>query len=75
MIRDKMSNKVIIISNANELVRLRPERVVYIKSDGNYSTIVLHDKTEHVFAMNIAQCQQMLEEEAGQRGYDLHSTG
>jgi DNA-binding LytR/AlgR family response regulator len=65
MIRDKMSNKVIIISNANELVRLRPERVVYIKSDGNYSTIVLHDKTEHVFTMNLAHCQELIEEQLG----------
>ena len=60
-----MSNKVIIISNANELVRLRPERVVYIKSDGNYSTIVLHDKTEHVFTMNLAHCQELIEEQLG----------
>lgn len=65
MIRDKMSNKVIIISNANELVRLRAERVVYIKSDGNYSTIVLHDKTEHVFTMNLAHCQELIEEQLG----------
>lgn len=60
-----MSNKVIIISNANELVRLRPERVVYIKSDGNYSTLVLHDKTEHVFTMNLAHCQELIEEQLG----------
>ena len=60
-----MSNKVIIISNANELVRLRAERVVYIKSDGNYSTLVLHDKTEHVFTMNLAHCQELIEEQLG----------
>ena len=60
-----MSNKVLIISNANELVRLQPERVVYVKSDGNYSTMVLHDKTEQVFTMNLAQCQQMMEEQLG----------
>ena len=60
-----MSNKVLIISNANELVRLQPERVVYVKSDGNYSTMVLHDKTEQVFTMNLAQCQQLMEEQLG----------
>ena len=60
-----MSNKVLIISNANELVRVRPERVVYVKSDGNYSTMVLHDKREQVFTMNLAQCQQMMEEQLG----------
>ena len=60
-----MSNKVLIISNANELVRVRPERVVYVKSDGNYSTMVLHDKREQVFTMNLAQCQLLMEEQLG----------
>lgn len=60
-----MSNKVIIISNSNELVRVRPERVVYVVSDGNYSTMVLHDNTEQVFTMNLARCQQLMEEQLG----------
>ena len=60
-----MSNKVLIISNANELVRVRPGRIVYVESDGNYSTMVLHDKTEHVFTMNLAHFQQMIEEQLG----------
>ena len=60
-----MSSKVIIISNANELVRVKPERVVYVESDGNYSTMVLHDKTEHVFTMNLAHCQQLIEKQLG----------
>ena len=60
-----MSNKEIIISNTNELVRVKPERVVYVESDGNYSTMVLHDKTEHVFTMNLAHCQQLIEKQLG----------
>lgn len=60
-----MSNKVLIISNINELVRIKPERVVYVESDGNYSTMVLHDKTEQVFTMNLAHCQQLMEEQLG----------
>ena len=60
-----MGNKVIIISNSNELVRIKPERIVYVVSDGNYSTMVLHDKTEHVFTMNLAHCQQLIEEQLG----------
>ena len=53
-----MGNKVLIISNSNELVRIVPAREVYVASDGNYSTFVLHDKTEQVFTMNLAHCQQ-----------------
>ena len=60
-----MSNKELIISNSNELVRLKPERVVYVESDGNYSTMVLHDKTEHVFTMNLAHCQELIERQLG----------
>ena len=60
-----MSNKVLIISNSNELVRVKPERIVYVVSDGNYSTMVLHDKTEQVFTMNLAHFQQMIEEQLG----------
>ena len=60
-----MSNKILIISNANELVRVKPERVVYVVSDGNYSTMVLHDKTKQVFTMNLAHCQQLIEEQLG----------
>lgn len=60
-----MSNKVLILSNANELVRIKPERIVYVESDGNYSTMVLHDKTEQVFTMNLAHCQQLMEEQLG----------
>ena len=60
-----MSNKVLIISNSNELVRVNPERIVYVESDGNYSTLMLHDKTEQVFTMNLAHFQQMIEEQLG----------
>lgn len=61
----RVSSKVIIISNANELVRIKPERIVYVESDGNYSTMVLHDKTEHVFTMNLAHCQLLMEKQLG----------
>ena len=40
-----MSNKVLIMSNSNELVRIRPERIVYVESEGNYSTFVLEAMT------------------------------
>lgn len=60
-----MGSKALIISNSNELVRVKPERVVYIESDGNYSTMVLHDKTKYMFTMNLAHCQQLIEKQLG----------
>lgn len=62
-----VNSNVLIISNTTELVRVKPERVVYIESDGNYSTMVLHDKTEHVFSMNLAHCQQLIEKQLGKQ--------
>ena len=55
--------KQIIISSTNELVRVLPERIVYISSDGNYSTMVLHDKTEHLFTFNLSHFQKLLEKQ------------
>ncbi len=54
-------NSPIIISSVNELVRVYPERIVYISSDGNYSVMALHDKTEHLFSFNLSHFQQVLE--------------
>ena len=55
--------KQIIISTTNELVRVLPERIVYILSDGNYSTMVLHDKTEHLFTFNLSHFQKLIEQQ------------
>ena len=63
--QSSVSNKVLIISNSNELVRVKPERVVYVESDGNYSTMVLHDQTKLVFTMNLAHCQELIEKQLG----------
>lgn len=37
------------------------ERIAYISSDGNYVTVVLHDRTEHVFAFNLLRMQKLVE--------------
>lgn len=55
--------KQIIISTTNELVRVLPERIVYISSDGNYSTMVLHDKTDHLFTFNLSHFQKLIEQQ------------
>lgn len=51
----------IIISSTNELIRVLPQRIVYISSDGNYSTMVLHDKTEQLFTFNLSHFQKIIE--------------
>jgi DNA-binding LytR/AlgR family response regulator len=57
----KKSNDTVIISLAGELIRVLAERIVYIESDGNYSTMVLHDKLRHVFSFNLSHFTKILE--------------
>jgi len=54
-------NNTVIISLAGELIRVPSERIVYIESDGNYTTMVLHDKTQQVFSFNLSHFQEILE--------------
>jgi len=51
----------LILSNSNELVRITPDRIVYITSDGNYSTLVLADNKERVFSINLSAIQNLIE--------------
>jgi len=51
----------LVISNSNELVRVTPDRIVYIISDGNYSTLVLTGNKEHVFSINLGSIQKLIE--------------
>lgn len=53
--------KYLIIESTNELLRVSPDRIVYISSDGNYSTLVLYDKKERVFSFNLKTFQDMIE--------------
>ena len=55
--------KRLIISTSVDLVRIAPEHIVYISSDGNYSTMVLHDKTEHLFTFNLSHFQKLIEQQ------------
>ena len=73
--------RVLVVSNSNELVRMKPERIAYISSDGNYVTVVLHDRTEQELVLSdsrldgafrlsasreaLRQLKELLEKEAG----------
>jgi len=54
-------DKCFIISNSDELVRIPPERLVYISSEGNYSTLMLSGEKKHVFTVNLVTFQRLLE--------------
>lgn len=58
-------SKYLVLANSNEIVRVSPERIVYILSDGNYSTMTLIDKDEHVFTFNLASFEKLIEQQLG----------
>jgi len=58
-----MMLKYLLLTNSNDLVRVSPERIAYISSDGNYSTMVLIDNEEHVFSFNLATFQKIIEQQ------------
>ena len=60
-----MPNKYLIISTANDLVRIAPEKVVYISSDGNYCNMVQTDGETRLLSYQLGTIEPMLHEQLG----------
>ncbi|MDR0394557.1 MAG: LytTR family transcriptional regulator DNA-binding domain-containing protein [Tannerella sp.] len=58
-------SKHLVLINSNEVIRVSPERIVYILSDGNYSTMTLVDKEEHLFSFNLVSFEKLIEQQLG----------
>ena len=58
-------------STASELLRVPAGAVVYIKADGNYSSIITADNAEHVLTLQIGQIERRIAAmaEAGDRRF------
>lgn len=52
--------RFLIISTSADLVRIAPERIVYISSDGNYSTLVQTDGEMRILSYQLGQIEKML---------------
>ncbi|MDR3057709.1 MAG: LytTR family transcriptional regulator [Prevotella sp.] len=60
-----MMLRYLVLTNSNDLVRVSPDRIVYISSDGNYSTMVLINKDEHLFTFNLGTFERVIEQQLG----------
>ena len=60
--------KHIIISTATELVRIAPEHIVYISSDGNYSTLIQTDGESRTLTFQLGQIEKLIESQLGTGG-------
>ena len=63
--KEQSMSKYLVLINSNEVIRVSPERIVYILSDGNYSTMTLIDKEEHLFSFNLASFEKIIEQQLG----------
>ena len=60
--------KQLIISTSIDLVRIAPERIVYIASDGNYSTLVQTDGEMRMLSFQLGQIEKMIATQLGNEG-------
>lgn len=60
--------KTLIISTSVDLVRIAPERIVYVSSDGNYSTLVQSDGEMRMLTFQLGQIEKMMAQQLGSEG-------
>lgn len=60
--------KHLVISTSLDLVRIAPEYVVYIASDGNYSTLVQRDGEVRMVSYQLGQVEKMISDQLGAEG-------
>lgn len=52
--------KQLLISTSIDLIRIAPDKIVYITSDGNYSTLVQTDNKVHMLSYQMGQIEKMI---------------
>lgn len=60
--------KQLVISTSIDLVRIVPEKIVYIASDGNYSTLVQTDNEVRMLSYQLGQIEKMISSQLGSEG-------
>ena len=60
--------KQLIISTSIDLVRIAPEKIVYIASDGNYSTLMQTDNEVRMLSYQLGQIEKMISSQLGSEG-------
>ena len=60
--------KQLVISTSVDLVRIAPDRIVYIAADGNYSTLVQADNETRMLSFQLGQIEKMISSQLGSDG-------
>lgn len=64
----KLTGKYLIVSTSNDLVRIAPECIIYVASDGNYSTLVQTDGEMRMLSYQLGQIEKMIASQLGAEG-------
>lgn len=67
-LQNKSDEKVSDHIDVDDLVRIAPERVVYISSDGNYSTLVQADGEMRMLSFQLGQLERLIVSQLGSEG-------
>ena len=67
-----LPKRQLIIPTSIDLVRIAPERIVYISSDGNYSTLVQADGEMRMLSFQLGQVEKMIADQLGSEGNKRH---
>ncbi len=60
--------KYLIVTTSNDLVRIEPDCIIYIASDGNYSTLVQTDGEIRMLSYQLGQIEKMIATQLGAEG-------
>jgi DNA-binding LytR/AlgR family response regulator len=63
-----MLKKYLIISTATDLVRIAPDKIVFISSDGNYSNLMQVDNETRLLTFQLGQIENIIHEQLGNEG-------
>lgn len=61
-------SRYLIISTSNDLVRIAPDCIVYVASDGNYSTLVQADGEMRMLSYQLGQIERIIACQLGAEG-------
>jgi DNA-binding LytR/AlgR family response regulator len=67
--------KRLVISTSVDLVCIEPSRIVYISSDGNYSTLVQTDNEMRMLSYQLGQIEKMISSQLGSDGKNFIRIG
>ena len=60
--------EILVISKGTEMLCVPVDRLVYISSDGNYSTVVTQDNREQTVSYQLGQIEDLIDEQLGDAG-------